>query len=80
MAIVYKVDVMQALKEAGYTTYRLRQEKIIGQATLQQLRAGNLVSWSNIEKICVLLDCQPGDIIKYVPDKKGEKANGQSEK
>ena len=41
----------------------------MGQATLQQLRHGELVSWLNIATICKLLDCQPGDILEYVPDR-----------
>ena len=35
---------------------------------IRDSRKGELVSWENISTICELLDCQPGDIIKYVPD------------
>lgn len=70
MPIKYKIDVLQRLKDAGYNTNRIRKEKLIGQATLQQLRNGELVSWATINKICELLDCQPGDIMEYVPDEK----------
>lgn len=31
MPIKYKIDVLEALKAAGYTTYKLRQEKILGE-------------------------------------------------
>lgn len=31
MAIRYKIDVLNALKEAGYSTYKLRKEKILGE-------------------------------------------------
>jgi putative transcriptional regulator len=65
MPIRYKIDVLQALKEAGYNTNRIRQEKIMGQAVLQQLRNGELVSWANIDKICTMLNCQPGDIFEH---------------
>ena len=40
MAIRYKVDVMAALKEKGYSSTRIREEKLIGQAYLQQIRHG----------------------------------------
>ena len=35
MPIVYKVDIIKALKEAGYSTYRIRKEKILAEASLQ---------------------------------------------
>lgn len=68
MPIKYKIDIMAALKEAGYNTNKIRAEKLMGQAVLQQLRHGELVSWKNIEIICRLLNCQPGDILEYIPD------------
>ena len=58
---------MPALKAIGYTQTRIREEKLIGQATLSQLRKGELVSWATIETLCRLLDCQPGDILEYIP-------------
>lgn len=68
MPIKYKIEILPALKAIGYTQTRIREEKLIGQATLSQLRKGELVSWSTIETLCRLLDCQPGDILEYIPD------------
>ena len=68
MPIRYKINILEALKEAGYNTNKIRKERIMGQATLQQLRNGELVSWKNIETICNLLNCQPGDIMEYIPE------------
>lgn len=68
MAIQYKIDIMQALKEAGYSSTKIREDKLIGQSYLQQLRHGELVSWKTMNTICRLLNCQPGDIIEYVDD------------
>lgn len=65
MPIQYKIDVLSKLKEKGYSTYRLRKERIFGEATIQKIRQGELVSWDNISTVCRLLDCQPGDIVKY---------------
>ena len=66
MPIRYKVDVMEALQAAGYSTYRLRQERLLGERIIQQIRSGEIVSWKSIDTICGLLNCQPGDLIERV--------------
>ena len=76
MPIKYKIDVLEALKAAGYSTYKLRKDKLIGEATIQRLRGGEPVSWENIATLCALLDCQPGDLLEYQPGE-GEKGRGQ---
>ncbi len=68
MSIVYKIDVISALKEKGYTTYRIRKNKLLSESTVQKLRKGEGISWDNIESLCKLLNCQPGDIIEYVEE------------
>ena len=68
MPMKYKCDVLSSLKAAGYTTYRIRKEKILSESTVQKLRNGESVSWENIESLCILLNCQPGDLLEYVPD------------
>ena len=68
MPVVYKIDVLEALKEKGYSTYKLRKEKLLGESVLQQLRRGEPVSWANVARLCELLSCQPGDILAYTPD------------
>ena len=66
MAIRYKLDILAELKKKGYSSTRIREEKLIGQSYLQQLRRGELVSWKTLDTICSLLECQPGDLIEYV--------------
>jgi putative transcriptional regulator len=66
MPIRYKKNIVAALKEKGYTSYRIRKERLMGEATLQKLRNSELVSWENIATICELLECQPGHILEYV--------------
>lgn len=63
---VYKFDVLENLKESGYNTTRLRKEKLLGENAIQSLRRGDMVGIIALEKICKLLDMQPGNIIKYV--------------
>jgi putative transcriptional regulator len=65
MAIRYKVDILAELKKKGYSSTRIREEKLIGQSYLQQLRRGELVSWKTLDTICALLECQPGDLIEF---------------
>ena len=72
MAIRYKIDILAALKERGYSSTRIREEKLIGQSYLQQLRHGELVSWKALDTICMLLECQPGDLIEFVKDPEAE--------
>lgn len=67
MPIKYKIDVLAALKAAGYNTNRIRKEKLLSESTLQRLRTGELVNGENLGRLCKLLDCQPGDILEYVP-------------
>ncbi len=54
--------------ECGYSSTRIREEKLIGQSYLQQIRHGELVSWKTLDTICALLDCQPGDLIEYIKE------------
>ena len=72
MAIRYKIDIIAALKEAGYSTYKIRKEKILAESTLQAFRAGQLVSWENVDRVCKMLHCQPGDILEYVEEEQAE--------
>lgn len=66
--LVYKIDVLGALKEAGYTTFRLRKEKLLNESAIQYLRDGKPVGPIALNQICKLLDMQPGNIIKYIED------------
>ena len=68
MPVKYKIEVLPALKAAGYNTNRLRKEKLLGESVIQQLRTGALVSWANIARLCELLGCQPGDLVEYTPE------------
>ncbi|MCC8101451.1 MAG: helix-turn-helix transcriptional regulator [Clostridiales bacterium] len=68
MPIKYKINIVSALKEAGYSTYRLRKEKLLSESTIQKFRDGDLVSWENLSTICKLLNCQPGDLVEYSSD------------
>lgn len=67
--LTYKIDVLETLKEAGYNTSRLRKEKLLGENAIQSIRKNEMVGIIALEKICAILDMQPGNIIKYVDEK-----------
>ena len=65
MALKYKIDVLDALKEKGYSSYSLRKEKLLSESTIQKLRNGEGVAWDNLETLCKLLDCDISAILEY---------------
>ncbi|MDR1184896.1 MAG: helix-turn-helix transcriptional regulator [Coriobacteriales bacterium] len=65
--VVYeKLWVLMKIK--GLTTYRIQQDAIISQGTLQNIRDGKDITTKSIAALCEALDCQPGDILEYVGD------------
>lgn len=66
----YKFDIIQALKKRGLTTYKIRKEKIFGENTLTKFRTGQAISADNLDRLCCILEMQPGDILEYVPEEK----------
>lgn len=66
--VIYKIDVLEKLKDKGFTTYRLRKEKIIGEATIQRLREKKSVSFEVLSLLCELLECDLDYIIGYVKE------------
>lgn len=61
--IYYKLNILEALKKAGYNTTIIRKNTLIPETALTSIRHDKPISWSTLEKICDLLNCQPGDII-----------------
>lgn len=66
--LTYKIDVLAELKEAGFTTSRLRKEKLLNESAIQYLREGKPLGPIPLNQVCKLLDIQPGNILKYVDD------------
>ena len=65
----FKIDVLQALKDRGITSYRIRKDKIISEDTQTAIR-NNIVKFNakTLDILCCVLELQPGDILEYVPD------------
>lgn len=66
--LIYKIDVLDKLKEAGYSSYKMRKEKLLGEATIQKLRENRMIGIESIDAVCRMLRCQPGDIIEYTDE------------
>ena len=64
----YKIDVLGELKSIGYTTYSIRRDKLLGEGAVQQIRDDKVVGTTSLDKLCKLLNMQPGDIIEWVDD------------
>ena len=76
MSLKYKFEPLPALKAAGFSTYTLRQRKLFAETTIQKLRKCEPVGWENLDTLCRLLKCQPGDLLEYVyvPEEEGKEA------
>lgn len=70
----YKIDVLQALRDKGFSGYKLFKSSVLGQATMNKILHGEPVKLLTIEKICDLLECQPGNIIEFIEDEDNENA------
>lgn len=69
--IVYQ-DIIGRLTDTGYTTYRIQKEKLIPNSTMTRLRKNLPISTDTLDLVCTLCQCQPGDLLKWVPDKRPE--------
>ena len=67
MSIRINLDVMMARRKIGLT--ELSQEVDVTMANLSILKnnKARAVRFSTLNAICKALDCQPGDILEYVP-------------
>lgn len=65
--LIYK-EVFKKLKAAGYSTARIRKEKILPCSTIVRIQKNEAISTKTLEKICELLNCRVEDVIEYVPE------------
>ena len=68
MAIIINIDVMLAKRKMSVT--ELSEKVGITMANISILKNGKAkaVKLSTLDSICKALQCQPGDILEYVPD------------
>ncbi len=63
--IVYK-DVLKKLSDIGYSPKRIRKERLLSESVLTSLRNNKHINTDTVNTICLLLNCQPNDIIEVV--------------
>ena len=56
----------ETMKEKGVSTYRLREDCLIGSKTIKRLKANGSIETKTLDKLCHILDCNVEDIITYV--------------
>lgn len=67
MPISYR-KLLNILDNKNVTSYTItKKDKIIGQATWKKIHEGGHIDTRTIEALCQYLDCQPGDILEYIP-------------
>ena len=68
--------LVRRLKENGFSQYKLKQDRILGSATITKIFKndglnGESIDMKVLDKMCKLLNCQPGDILECVEDLEG---------
>ncbi|HTW34529.1 MAG TPA: helix-turn-helix transcriptional regulator [Rhizomicrobium sp.] len=68
MAIIVNLDVMLARRKMR--SKELAEAIDITEANLSLLKSGKVkgVRFATLEKICEILECQPGDLLEFKPD------------
>lgn len=69
MPFEWRVDPLQLLKDNGYTTYRMRHEKIFAESTVQKLRHKQMISLQEMDTVCTLTGKSIGKLIIHVKPK-----------
>lgn len=69
MAIIVNIDVMLAKRKMSVT--ELSEKLDITMANVSILKNGKAkaIKLDTLNKLCIALDCQPGDLLEYQPDK-----------
>ena len=68
MAIVINLDVMMAKRKIGLTELAGKVDITLANLSILKNNKAKAVRLQTLDAICRELDCQPGDILEYVPD------------
>lgn len=73
MAIAVNLDVMMAKRKISLNELAERVDVTVANLSVLKNNRAKAVRFSTLEAICRALDCQPGDILEYVPDAGAER-------
>lgn len=68
MAIIVNLDVMMAKRKMRLSELSERVGLTLANLSILKTGKAKAVRFSTLEKICDVLDCQPGDILEYTKD------------
>ncbi len=68
MAILVNLDVMMARRKMGLTELSDKVGVTLANLSVLKNNKAKAVRFSTLDAICKALDCQPGDILEYLPD------------
>lgn len=71
MGIIVNLDVMMAKRKKGLSELAAEVDITLANLSILKNNKAKAVRFSTLEAICKALDCQPGDILEYVPDEEG---------
>ena len=74
MAIMVNLDVMMAKRKMSLGELSQRVDVTMANLSILKNNKAKAVRFSTLAAICKALDCQPGDILEYVPG--GEDGKG----
>lgn len=63
--ITYKIDILEELKNKGYSTYVLRKNRYLSETTIANIRAGKPITLNSLDSICVMLRKTPEEVIHF---------------
>ena len=68
MGIIVNLDVMMAKRKMSLTELANQVDITLANLSILKNNKAKAVRFSTLEAICKALDCQPGDILEYVPE------------
>ena len=77
MAIIINLDVMMAKRKIGLTELAREVDITLANLSILKNNKAKAVRLTTLDAICLALDCQPGDLLEYVPDEE-EKGGAES--
>ncbi len=68
MPIITNLDVMMAKRKMSLNELASKVDITLANLSILKTGKAKAMRFSTLEAICKVLDCQPGDILEYVPD------------